>query len=142
MAVNIVEKCLQALDALHSQEIVHGDIKPANIMLDQYGSIRLIDIGSAFKLSAPPRHHSWTPRYAPPEILEGEKWTPQSDLASLGYVLIEMLSGQPLVSSSHISCTLPVRPQSTGIALCLKKNDVYPGGSANSCPPTCRNRKI
>ncbi|NND97831.1 MAG: serine/threonine protein kinase [Pirellulaceae bacterium] len=98
MAVNIIEKCLRALDALHSEGIVHGDIKPSNIMLDRYGGIRLIDIGSAFAQDEPPHRHTWTPRYAPPEIFEGDAWTPQSDLASLGYVLIELLSGQPAVS--------------------------------------------
>ena len=102
MAVNIIEKCLRALDALHSHGIVHGDIKQSNIMLDQYGSIRLVDIGSASELSAPPLRRTWTPHYAPPEILEGGDWTPQSDLASLGYVLIELLSGQPVVASPYI----------------------------------------
>jgi serine/threonine-protein kinase len=99
MAVNIIEKCLRALDALHSQKIVHGDIKPPNIMLDRYGSIRLVDIGSAFDLSAYPQRHTWTPQYAPPEVLKGGKWTEQSDLASLGYVLVELLSGQPVFDS-------------------------------------------
>ncbi len=102
MAVNIIEKCLRALDALHSNKIVHGDIKPSNIMLDRYGSIRLVDIGSASELSAPPRRRTWTPRYAPPEIFEGGKWTPKSDLASLGYVLIELLSGQPIITDPTI----------------------------------------
>ena len=64
-------------------------------MLDCDGSIRLIDIGSAYKIDSRPQYHAWTPRYAPPEILEGGDWTPQSDLASLGYVLIELLSGRP-----------------------------------------------
>lgn len=102
MAVNIIEKCLRGLDALHRCGVVHGDIKPSNIMLDLYGSIRLVDIGSAFELSAPPRRHTWTPQYAPPEFFESRKWTPQSDLASLGYVLIELLSGQPAVACPSI----------------------------------------
>jgi serine/threonine-protein kinase len=103
MAVNIIEKCLRALDALHSQGIVHGDIKPANIMLDRYGSIRMVDIGSAFQQSALPRRHTWTPRYAPPEFFAKDgQWTPQGDLASLGYVLIEMLSGRPPIAGPDI----------------------------------------
>lgn len=102
MAANIAEKCLRALDNLHRHGIVHGDIKPSNIMLDQYGSIRVVDIGSAFEISDPPRRYTWTPRYAPPEIFRGERWTPQSDLASLGYVLIEMLSGRPAVDGPDI----------------------------------------
>ncbi len=94
VAVNIIEKCLRGLGALHEKGIVHGDIKPSNIMLDCNGSIRLIDIGSACSNGSPPRHRVWTPRYAPPEFLERGEWTPKSDLASLGYVLIELLSGR------------------------------------------------
>jgi serine/threonine-protein kinase len=95
IAVNIIEKLLRALRALHRKKIVHCDVKPSNVMLDCYGSIRLIDLGSAFQLDAPPRQHAWTPWYAPPEVLEGGKWTPQGDQASLGYMLIELLSGRP-----------------------------------------------
>ena len=95
VAVNIIEKGLRGVGALHNENIVHCDIKPSNIMLDCHGSIRLIDIGSAFQLGARPQPHAWTPRYAPPEVLESNEWTPQGDLASLGYVLIELLSGQP-----------------------------------------------
>jgi serine/threonine-protein kinase len=93
--VNILEKCLRGVRALHDKKIVHGDIKPSNIMLGSDGGIRLIDINSAFEISSRPTVSAWTPRYAPPEVLQGEPWTPKSDLASLGYVLIELLSGQP-----------------------------------------------
>ena len=93
MAVTIIEKCLRGLGVLHKNGIVHGDIKPSNIMLDRYGSIRLIDIGSAHGYETT-RQRTWTPKYAPPEFLEDGTWTPQSDLASLGYVLVELLSGQ------------------------------------------------
>lgn len=94
MAVDIIEKCLRGLSVLHGKGVVHGDIKPSNIMLDCNGSIRLIDIGSACSISAPPRDRFWTPRYTPPEFFQRGEWTPQSDLASLGYVLIELLSGE------------------------------------------------
>ena len=97
-AVTIIEKCLKGLGALHSKKIVHADIKPSNIMLDCNGSIRLIDIGSAFCYDNSPPQRNWTPDYAPPEFLEKRVWTPQSDLASLGYVLIELLCGRPDVA--------------------------------------------
>lgn len=102
LAVNIVEKCLRGLGALHEKGVVHGDIKPSNIMLDCNGSIRLVDIGSACPFNAPPRQRTWTPRYAPPEFFERGEWTPQSDLASLGYVLIELLSGQPDMAGPNV----------------------------------------
>lgn len=93
-AVYIVEECLRGLGSLHEQGIVHGDIKPSNIMVDCNGGIKLIDMGSAAELANPPQHRNWTPLYAPPEYLKRGEWTEKSDLASLGYVLIELLSGR------------------------------------------------
>jgi serine/threonine-protein kinase len=96
VAVPIIRECLAALGALHRVGIVHGDIKPSNIMLKRNGSVKLIDMGSAFDLSNRPVNRPYTLAYAPPEVLEGKDITPQSDIASLGYVLIEMLSGRRL----------------------------------------------
>ena len=96
VAVAIVRDCLAALAALHRGGIVHGDIKPANIMLKRTGNAKTIDIGSAFELNDPPASRSCTPRYVAPEILDGKPSSPSSDVASLGYVLIELLSGEPI----------------------------------------------
>ena len=94
MAVAIVRDCLSALAALHRNRIVHGDIKPGNIMLKRTGHAKIIDMGSAFEMDAPPDQRGCTPSYAAPEVLEGKEITPLSDLASIGYVLIELLAGQ------------------------------------------------
>ena len=96
VAVAIVRDCLAALASLHREEIVHGDIKPSNIMLKRTGNAKIVDIGSAFELDAPPPVRTCTPAYAAPEVLEGAECTPRSDLASLGYVLIELMAGRPL----------------------------------------------
>jgi serine/threonine-protein kinase len=96
VAMAIVRDCLAALDALHRAGIVHADIKPSNVMLKRTGSTKLIDIGSAFEVCDRPTSQSCTLLYAAPEILERNEWTPQSDLASLGYTLIEVLSGRRL----------------------------------------------
>ncbi len=98
VAVAIVRDCLAALAALHREEIVHGDIKPGNIMLKLTGRSKIIDIGSAYEIGDPPIVRACTPTYAAPEVLEGGESTPRSDLASLGYVLVELLSGKPLFS--------------------------------------------
>ena len=95
VAVAIVRDCLAALSALHRQGILHGDIKPANIMVKRTGVTKLIDMGSAFEVESPPPNRTCTPAYSAPEVLEGATCTAQSDLASLGYVLIEMLAGRP-----------------------------------------------
>jgi Serine/threonine protein kinase len=93
IAMAITQECLSALGALHREGIVHGDIKPSNIMLKRTGNAKIIDLGSAFEIKNPPAKTTCTPLYAAPEVLAGEKPTPLSDLASLGYLLIEMLSG-------------------------------------------------
>jgi len=95
VAVAIVRDCLAGLAALHREGIVHGDIKPSNIMLKRTGNAKTVDIGSAFEIEDPPQQRTCTPAYAAPEVLEGAEATPRSDLASLGYVLIELLSGRP-----------------------------------------------
>lgn len=100
VAVAIVRDCLAALSSLHRHGVLHGDIKPANIMLKRTGAAKLIDMGSAFELEDPPPNRTCTPVYAAPEVLEGATCTPQSDLASLGYVLVEMLSGKPCFDST------------------------------------------
>ena len=94
VAVAIVRQCLAALAALHREGIVHGDVKPANIMLKCTGNAKMVDIGSAFDIQDPPPYRTCTPKYAAPEVLEGSECTPRSDLASMGYVLIEMLAGK------------------------------------------------
>ncbi|QDT69388.1 Serine/threonine-protein kinase PrkC [Planctomycetes bacterium MalM25] len=96
MAVSIMREIVAGLAALHREEIVHGDIKPSNIMVKRTGNAKIIDIGSAIDLNDMPSQRTCTPQYAAPEMLEREEFTPRSDLASLGYVLIELLSGQPL----------------------------------------------
>jgi len=96
MAVAIMRECLGALAALHREEIVHGDIKPSNIMVKRTGNAKIIDIGSAMDLNDMPQTKTCTPQYAAPEVLDREEVSPRSDLASLGYVLIELLAGRPL----------------------------------------------
>ncbi len=95
IAIAIIRDCLAALAALHRESVIHGDVKPANIMLRVTGTAKLVDMGSAFPLADVPPQRACTPVYAAPEVLENQPSSPQSDLASLGYVLIEMLSGTP-----------------------------------------------
>jgi serine/threonine protein kinase len=93
IAIAILRECLGGLAALHRQGIIHGDVKPSNIMVKRTGNAKLIDIGSAFDLDDAPPRRTCTPAYAAPEVLENEESSPRSDIASLGYVLVEMLSG-------------------------------------------------
>jgi len=93
-AVAIVRECLEALAAMHRQNIVHSDIKPGNIMLKRTA------------ISDPPQKRTCTPTYAALEVLEGDEITPRSDLASLGFVLLELLAGRPIFAGMNDYKTL------------------------------------
>ncbi len=93
MAVAILRECLSGVSALHREGIIHCDLKPSNVMVKKTGQVKIIDIGSAFWEGRPPQAQPCTLEYAAPEVLAGFRATPQSDLASLGYMLLEMLTG-------------------------------------------------
>lgn len=109
-AVAIIRSCLEALERLHSRGIVHGDVKPGNIMISPEGEVKLIDIGSAFEWKKSPQPYFCTPRYAGLEVLERDECTPKSDLASVGYVLMELLTGCPVFPEKQ-----PGGPQETSV---------------------------
>lgn len=122
VAVAIVRDCLNALAALHRHGIVHGDIKPSNIMLKRTGIAKIVDIGSAFELRDPPRVRTCTLAYAAPEVLENRETTPRSDLCAVGYVLIELLAGrQPFAGISDIRDLLEAKR-----ALPLRLHEILP----------------
>jgi serine/threonine protein kinase len=94
VAIQVLRECLAGVGALHREGLVHGDLKPSNIMLKRTGSGKIIDIGSATRAGKPQARRMWSPVYAAPEVIRGADNTPKSDLCSLGYILIEMLIGE------------------------------------------------
>jgi serine/threonine protein kinase/tetratricopeptide (TPR) repeat protein len=87
----------EAVEFAHRNLIIHGDLKPANILVTADGTVKLLDFGTA-KLSHDPdgkvtRFAVLTPRYASPEQLRGELVNTLSDEFSLGVILYEMLTG-------------------------------------------------
>jgi len=98
-AKQLVDQITTALAVAHRQAVVHSDIKPANILLDEDGNAFLSDFGIAKDLSvsaelADPDAKTSSPAYVSPEQILGETVTPLTDVYCLGVVLYEMLAGE------------------------------------------------
>ena len=96
---------LPAVEELHSRGIIHGDIKPSNILMFSDGTLKISDLGGSvryFKTGSIPESMTVTLEYTSPEVLKGERLNPQSDIYSLGVLLYEMLTGKlPFAGSSE-----------------------------------------
>lgn len=93
VAVHVIRKILRGLGVLHRTGYIHSDIKPSNVMIDRFGTIKLIDFGRATKIVDPGDQFLASPMYMAPELHERQKITRQADIYSCGMVLLEMLHG-------------------------------------------------
>jgi protein phosphatase len=99
IVLSIVKQIIQGLRAFHRQEMLHCDLKPENIMIDEMGQVKLIDFGSAriagvSELVNPISAvgNQGTQGYTAPEVILNEKVSQASDQFSLGAIVYEMLA--------------------------------------------------
>jgi len=96
---------LEGLAAAHDAEIIHRDIKPQNIMVDRSFNVKLLDFGISKMKDMDPNLTATgivvgTVSYIAPELLRGAKATKQSDVYSMGLVLLYMLQGHAAFTGS------------------------------------------
>jgi eukaryotic-like serine/threonine-protein kinase len=96
-AVEIIQQVCLALEAAHSEGVVHRDLKPQNIMVDQQGRASVMDFGIARSLEFGGMTQTGalvgTPEYMSPEQVRGEHADARSDLFTLGIIFQELLTG-------------------------------------------------
>ncbi|MBV8143775.1 MAG: protein kinase [Gammaproteobacteria bacterium] len=95
----IIEDVAAALGNAHDHNVIHSDVKPANVFLTSSGRTKLLDFGIARVsrgrlLHSPPGTRALTPGYASCEMLEGKEADRRDDIYSFACVIYEMLSGE------------------------------------------------
>jgi tetratricopeptide (TPR) repeat protein len=98
-AVKVARGIATALRAAHEAEVVHGDVKPGNVLLAREGAVKLADFGLAHllgdqSLTGGASGLVGTPVFMAPEVIMGERPAKASDIWSFGVVLYRMLAGR------------------------------------------------
>lgn len=106
-AVPILVGVCDGLAAAHAASVVHRDVKPENVLLEETGRVVVTDFGIAREHDPADlrgtQHAAGTPLYMAPEQIEGGPTTPRTDLYALGVMAYEMVIGEPPWSGSALA---------------------------------------
>lgn len=120
-ALRIMGQICDAIDHAHANRIIHRDIKPQNMMIDQSGNVKVTDFGIAVAMSNATLTHTMSVlgsvHYFSPEQARGKFADEKSDIYSLGTVLYELVTGRvPFIGETPVAVALqhlqddPIRP--------------------------------
>jgi serine/threonine-protein kinase len=110
-ALAVARQICAGLAAAHEVGVVHRDLKPGNIMIDEKGDVRITDFGLAGLMEefGGGAALEGTPEYMSPEQLAGQELTVRSDIYSLGLVLYEIFTGRKAFSATTLTDLLRLR---------------------------------
>ena len=110
LALGYVAAAAAGAGAAHELGIVHRDIKPGNILLDDVGQVRLADFGIAAYEGAEKMTQTGvaigSPHYISPEQAQGEPATPASDVYALGIVFYQLVTGRRPFENENVTAVL------------------------------------
>ncbi len=123
----------KGLRAMHRRETLHQDIKPANIMIDKNGEIKILDFGSCYiegiaEISTPLAHAGilGTAGYSAPEVVLTSKSSVQSEVFSLAVIVYEMLTGKEPFGGKLHQCRNEKAYLKTKYVPCFEHNPLIP----------------
>lgn len=102
VVVYILRGLLRGVECLHEMNFLHSDIKPANIMIDRLGYVKVVDFGRAVIVGEKLTFLLGSPMYMAPETHRGEAGGMRSDFFGVGLVGLEMLRGERLTEADNV----------------------------------------
>lgn len=108
------QQIASGMSAAHAAGVIHGDLKPDNLLVSPDGVIKIMDFGLAKRTPEPDLESSTllmtdtgaglsgTPRYMAPELARGETSTPASDVFAVGLLVYEMLTGEAAIHGDNL----------------------------------------